>query len=228
MHELRRSRGEQARAGDAVAGVAASRRSHDAAARNQNRAARGRLEALLAPDHPARTVRAFNWIWRRCAHQVGGWPRWAPAIDPTILAAFWLWATIEPRPGSRSAASAMTPTAGSAAALACAGGLRTEHAWRTRSSPSTSLLDRRLVPQTGTDFACALPDQPSRPRTNRSSRPGQVRAPSANWPKTHRLRTAQAVAAVDTREGEQRLAAAALARWTSSEARPPGPSSALA
>lgn len=57
------------------------------------------LDALLAPDHPARAVWAFVQALElaplyariKSAGSRGG----APAIDPAILAALWLWATID-------------------------------------------------------------------------------------------------------------------------------------
>jgi transposase len=57
------------------------------------------LDALLAPDHPARTVWAFVQALDLAALYAtiksvsgrGG----APAIDPAILVALWLWATID-------------------------------------------------------------------------------------------------------------------------------------
>ena len=57
------------------------------------------LDALLAPDHPARTVWAFVQALElaplyariKSAGSRGG----APAIDPAILVALWLWATID-------------------------------------------------------------------------------------------------------------------------------------
>jgi transposase len=57
------------------------------------------LESLLAPDHPARTVWAFVQALElaplyariKSIEGRGG----APAIDPAILVALWLWATID-------------------------------------------------------------------------------------------------------------------------------------
>lgn len=57
------------------------------------------LEAVLAPDHPARTVWAFAqsldlaplYARIKSVDGRGG----APAIDPAILVALWLWATID-------------------------------------------------------------------------------------------------------------------------------------
>ena len=57
------------------------------------------LEATLAPDHPARTVWAFVqaldlaplYAAIKSVQGAGG----APAIDPQILVALWLWATID-------------------------------------------------------------------------------------------------------------------------------------
>lgn len=57
------------------------------------------LDALLAPQHPARTVWAFVQAMElaplyariKSAGSRGG----APAIDPAILVALWLWATID-------------------------------------------------------------------------------------------------------------------------------------
>lgn len=57
------------------------------------------LDALLAPDHPARTVWAFVQtmdlapLYARIKSVAGRGG--APAIDPAILVALWLWATID-------------------------------------------------------------------------------------------------------------------------------------
>jgi transposase len=57
------------------------------------------LESLLAPDHPARTVWAFVQalelapLYARIKSVAGRGG--APAIDPAILVALWLWATID-------------------------------------------------------------------------------------------------------------------------------------
>lgn len=57
------------------------------------------LEALLAPQHPARTVWAFvqsmdlGPLYARIKSVAGRGG--APAIDPAILVALWLWATID-------------------------------------------------------------------------------------------------------------------------------------
>ncbi len=57
------------------------------------------LEALLAPQHPARTVWAFVQsmdlapLYARIKSVAGRGG--APAIDPAILVALWLWATID-------------------------------------------------------------------------------------------------------------------------------------
>lgn len=57
------------------------------------------LDALLAADHPARTVWAFvqsmdlSALYAGIKSREGG--RGAPAIDPAILVALWLWATID-------------------------------------------------------------------------------------------------------------------------------------
>ena len=57
------------------------------------------LDALLAPDHPARSVWAFvqaldlGPLYAQIQSVQGG--RGAPAIDPAILVALWLLATIE-------------------------------------------------------------------------------------------------------------------------------------
>jgi len=57
------------------------------------------LDALLAPDHPARSVWAFvqaldlGPLYAQIKSVQGG--RGAPAIDPAILVALWLLATIE-------------------------------------------------------------------------------------------------------------------------------------
>ena len=57
------------------------------------------LDALLAPDHPARTVWAFVLtmdlapLYGRIKSVAGRGG--APAIDPAVLVALWLWATID-------------------------------------------------------------------------------------------------------------------------------------
>ena len=57
------------------------------------------LESLLAPDHSARTVWAFVQsldlapLYSRIKAVQGGAGR--PAIDPAILVALWLWATVD-------------------------------------------------------------------------------------------------------------------------------------
>lgn len=57
------------------------------------------LESLLAPDHPARTVWAFVQamdlapLYARIKSVAGRGG--APAIDPAVLVALWLWATID-------------------------------------------------------------------------------------------------------------------------------------
>ncbi len=57
------------------------------------------LESVLAPDHPARTVWAFVQaldlasLYARIKSVAGRGG--APAIDPAILVALWLWATID-------------------------------------------------------------------------------------------------------------------------------------
>jgi transposase len=57
------------------------------------------LESLLAPEHPARTVWAFVQalelapLYARIKSTEGRGG--APAIDPAILVALWLWATID-------------------------------------------------------------------------------------------------------------------------------------
>jgi len=57
------------------------------------------LDAALAPNHPARTVWAFVQsmdlapLYAGIKSREGG--RGAPAIDPAILVALWLWATID-------------------------------------------------------------------------------------------------------------------------------------
>jgi transposase len=57
------------------------------------------LDAVLAPDHPARLVWAFVQsmdlapLLSRVKSRTGG--RGAPAIDPAILVSLWLWATID-------------------------------------------------------------------------------------------------------------------------------------
>lgn len=57
------------------------------------------LDAMLAADHPARTVWAFvqsmdlSPLYAAIKSRQGG--RGAPAIDPAVLVALWLWATID-------------------------------------------------------------------------------------------------------------------------------------
>ena len=57
------------------------------------------LDSLLPPDHPARTVWAFVQslelapLYARIKAVQGGAGR--PAIDPAILVALWLWATVD-------------------------------------------------------------------------------------------------------------------------------------
>lgn len=117
------------------------------------------LEALLAPDHAARTVWAFVQsmdlapLYARIKSVAGRGG--APAIDPAILVALWLWATID---GVGSAREVDRLCERDDAYRWICGGVgvnyhsladfRTEHeAWLdaqlTRSI--TSLLDRRLV-----------------------------------------------------------------------------------
>ena len=117
------------------------------------------LESLLAQDHPARTVWAFvqsmdlGPLYARIK-SVGG-RGGAPAIDPAILVALWLWATID---GVGSAREVDRLCERDDAYRWICGGVgvnyhsladfRTEHeAWLdaqlTRSI--ASLLDRRLV-----------------------------------------------------------------------------------
>ena len=85
-------------------------------------------ESLLAHDHPARTLWAFVQsmdlapLYARINSVAGRGD--APAIDPAILVALWLWATIYGMTSAREVdrltgcASATTPIAGSAAAWA--------------------------------------------------------------------------------------------------------------
>jgi len=117
------------------------------------------LEALLAPDHAARTVWAFvqsmdlTPLYGRIKSVAGRGG--APAIDPAILVALWLWATID---GVGSAREVDRLCERDDAYRWICGGVgvnyhsladfRTEHeAWLdaqlTRSI--ASLLDRRLV-----------------------------------------------------------------------------------
>lgn len=117
------------------------------------------LEALLAPDHAARTVWAFVQsmdlapLYARIKSVAGRGG--APAIDPAILVALWLWATID---GVGSAREVDRLCEHDDAYRWICGGVgvnyhsladfRTEHeAWLdtqlTRSI--ASLLDRRLV-----------------------------------------------------------------------------------
>lgn len=117
------------------------------------------LDALLTPDHPARTVWAFVQAMElaplyariKSAGSRGG----APAIDPAILVALWLWATVD---GVGSAREIDRLCERDDVYRWICGGVgvnyhsladfRTEHeswldAQLTRSI--TSLLDRRLV-----------------------------------------------------------------------------------
>ena len=117
------------------------------------------LESLLAPDHPARCVWAFVQalelapLYARIKSVAGRGG--APAIDPAILVALWLWATID---GVGSAREVDRLCERDDAYRWICGGVgvnyhslanfRTEHeAWLdaqlTRSI--ASLLDRRLV-----------------------------------------------------------------------------------
>ena len=117
------------------------------------------LESLLAPDHPARTVWAFvqaldlRPLYARIKSVAGRGG--APAIDPAILVALWLWATVD---GVGSAREVDRLCERDDAYRWICGGVgvnyhsladfRTEHeAWLdaqlTRSI--ASLLDRRLV-----------------------------------------------------------------------------------
>ena len=117
------------------------------------------LQSLLTPEHPARTVWAFVQsmdlapLYARIKSVAGRGG--APAIDPAILVALWLWATID---GVGSAREVDRLCERDDAYRWICGGvsvnyhsladLRTEHAaWLdaqlTRSI--TSLLDRRLV-----------------------------------------------------------------------------------
>lgn len=117
------------------------------------------LQSLLAPDHPARTVWAFVQsmdlapLYARIKSVTGRGG--APAIDPAILVALWLWATVD---GVGSAREVDRLCERDDAYRWICGGVgvnyhsladfRTEHeAWLdaqlTRSI--TSLLDRRLV-----------------------------------------------------------------------------------
>ena len=117
------------------------------------------LEALLAPDHAARTVWAFVQsmdlapLYARIKSVAGRGG--APAIDPEILVALWLWATID---GVGSAREVDRLCERDDAYRWICGGVgvnyhsladfRTEHeAWLdaqlTRSI--ASLLDRRLI-----------------------------------------------------------------------------------
>lgn len=117
------------------------------------------LESLLAPDHPARTVWAFVQamdlapLYARIKSVAGRGG--APAIDPAVLVALWLWATID---GVGSAREVDRLCGRDDAYRWICGGVgvnhhsladfRTEHeAWLdaqlTRSI--AALLDRRLV-----------------------------------------------------------------------------------
>ncbi|MCK7502451.1 MAG: IS1182 family transposase [Comamonadaceae bacterium] len=57
------------------------------------------LDAVLAPDHPARTVWAFVQTMDLAPLYAGiksvGGRGGAPAIDPAVLVALWLWATVD-------------------------------------------------------------------------------------------------------------------------------------
>ncbi|MBP6776602.1 MAG: IS1182 family transposase [Piscinibacter sp.] len=117
------------------------------------------LEALLAPDHAARTVWAFVQsmdlapLYARIKSVAGRGG--APAIDPAILVALWLWATID---GVGSAREVDRLCERDDAYRWICGGVgvnyhsladfRTEHeAWLDAqlSRSIASLLDRRLV-----------------------------------------------------------------------------------
>lgn len=117
------------------------------------------MDALLAPDHPARTVWAFVqamdlaplYARIKSAGSRGG----APAIDPAILVALWLWATIDGVGSAREIDRLCERDdvyrwicGGVGVNYHSLADLRTEHerwldAQLTRSI--TSLLDRRLV-----------------------------------------------------------------------------------
>ena len=117
------------------------------------------LESLLAHDHPARTVWAFVQVldlaplYARIKSVAGRGG--APAIDPAILVALWLWATID---GVGSAREVDRLCERDDAYRWICGGVgvnyhsladfRTEHeAWLDAqlSRSIASLLDRRLV-----------------------------------------------------------------------------------
>lgn len=117
------------------------------------------LDSLLAPDHPARTVWAFvqsldlQPLYARIKAVQGGAGR--PAIDPAILVALWLWATVD---GVGSAREVDRLCERDNAYRWVCGGVgvnyhtlaefRTEHAaWLDRQLTRSiaSLLDRKLV-----------------------------------------------------------------------------------
>lgn len=101
--------GERAQAGLFGQGQAAARAAQPAKTagaarvmtpqRNQIELRAVDLESVLAPDHPARTVWAFVQsmdlapLYARIKSVAGRGG--APAIDPAILVALWLWATID-------------------------------------------------------------------------------------------------------------------------------------
>lgn len=163
--------GEQAQAGlfdqvEVQAGARAAQPASTAGAprvmtpqRNQIELRAVDLDALLAPDHAARTVWAFVQsmdlapLYARIKSVAGRGG--APAIDPAILVALWLWATID---GVGSAREVDRLCERDDAYRWICGGVgvnyhsladfRTEHeAWLDKQLTRSiaSLLDRRLV-----------------------------------------------------------------------------------
>lgn len=117
------------------------------------------LDSLLPPDHPARTVWAFVQsldlapLYARIKAVQGGAGR--PAIDPAILVALWLWATVDGVGSAREVDRLCERD--NAYRWLCGGvgvnyhslaDLRTEHeAWLDQQLTRSiaSLLDRKLV-----------------------------------------------------------------------------------
>jgi transposase len=117
------------------------------------------LDSLLPPDHPARTVWAFVQsldlapLYARIKAVQGGAGR--PAIDPAILVALWLWATVDGVGSAREVDRLCERD--NAYGWLCGGvgvnyhslaDFRTEHeAWLDQQLTRSiaSLLDRKLV-----------------------------------------------------------------------------------
>lgn len=208
------------------------------------------LEALLAPDHAARTVWAFVQsmdlapLYARIKSVAGRGG--APAIDPAILVALWLWATID---GVGSAREVDRLCEHDDAYRWICGGVgvnyhsladfRTEHeAWLdtqlTRSI--ASLLDRRLVTlnavaQDGLRVRAHAKASSFRRREKLAELQAQVQALKRELTEDAgaSARRKQAAVVRAAREREQRLAAALatmdkLQRKPAPEAKTPKPS----